>query len=98
LFLFDAKKSAFRLFSHLKQNGNEAKTKRKRRETKRNEKFLEAKQSKNTLSINFALVVSEKFEAKSEKKNFFSHELAKRISFRFVSLKQKKFLAETGAP
>jgi hypothetical protein len=59
---------------------------------------LEAKQSENTLSINFALVGSEKFEAKSEKKFFFSHELAKRISFRFVSLKRKKFLGETGAP
>jgi hypothetical protein len=43
----------------------------KRKDRKQNEKFLKAKLSE-ICSINFALVGSEKFEAKrSEKKNYF---------------------------
>jgi hypothetical protein len=67
-FRFDANKMFFacsRIWSETKMKWSENKTKKKR-----NEKSLEAKQSKNIRSINFALIGSEKFEAKrSGKKN-----------------------------
>jgi hypothetical protein len=78
-FRFEAKKVFFRLFSHLKRNENEIKQKQsektfisfrieaKRKDRKRNEKLLESK----IRSINFALVGSEKFEAKRSEKNVF---------------------------
>jgi hypothetical protein len=64
---------------------------------------LEAKQSENIRSINFALIGSEKFEAERSETNFsFSGERAKRMrngsrfaSFRFEA---KIFFCETGAP
>ncbi len=74
-------------------------------ETKRNKKIWKWNKAK-IHSINFALVGSEKFEAKwSEKKGKFffftwackTH--AKRISFHFVSLwSEEFFFCETGAP
>jgi hypothetical protein len=55
---------------------------------KRNEQILEANKAK-IRSINFALIGSDKFEAKRSKrkqKKIFSRERAKQISFRFVLL------------
>jgi hypothetical protein len=74
-FRFDAKKVFFRLFSHLKRNENEIRRKQsektfisfhieaKRKDRKRNEKIWKRNKAK-IRSINFALIGSEKFEAK----------------------------------
>jgi hypothetical protein len=88
--------------SEAKQNWNEAKTKQKRTETKRNKKILEAKQSENIHSINYALIRSEKFKAKRSGKKICAWACEthpKRISFLFVSLwSEKFFFAEPAHP
>jgi hypothetical protein len=97
-FRFEAKKVFFSLFSHLKRNENEkeAKTKRKRSETTNFWKPNKAK----IRCINFALIGSEKFEAKrSERKR----ELAKRMrnGSRFASFcfeAKKNFFAKPAHP
>jgi hypothetical protein len=75
----------------------------KRKDRKRNEKFCKRNKGKKS-TINFALVGSEKFEAKrSEKKFCFFHVSVRNacetdlVSLRFA-LKRQIFFCETGAP
>ncbi len=60
---------------------------------KRNDKFLEAKQSENAVYLfRFGWKRKIRNEMKRKKKKNFSRERAKRISFRFVSLWSEKIL------
>jgi hypothetical protein len=102
-FRFDTKKVFFRLFSHLKRNEIEMKRKQNEKEAKRSETKIFWKRSKAKIrSFNFALVGSDKFEAKRSEKNKFSRERAKcmRNGSRFASFRfeAKTFFCETGAP
>jgi predicted AAA+ superfamily ATPase len=98
-FRFEAKQSEKRLFHFtLKQNEKIGS------KTKRNEKLLETKQSKNTvylISLWLEAKNSKQKKRKEAKKIFFSREHAKRVqkgscfaSFRF---KAKDFFCETAA-
>jgi hypothetical protein len=69
--------------------------KQSKKNRKQNEKFLEAKQSE-IRPINFALVGSEKFEAKRSENKYFFH-VSVRNGSRFT-LKRKFFFAKPAHP
>jgi hypothetical protein len=87
--------ASFRIWSETKMKWSENKTKKKQSETNN---FLKRNKAK-ICSINFALVGSEKFEAKRSEKNFFFAWACETdlVSLRFA-LKRKIFFCETGAP
>ncbi len=99
-FLFDAKKSVFRLFSHLKQNENEMKRKQNEKEGKRSETKNFWKRNKAKIrSLLISLWSEAKNSKRKAKKNFFFR-MSLRNGSRFASFlwSEKNFWAKPAHP